>query len=130
MMKINPRNVKSTSDVKPLGWADHAFIAETQNLAPRQAIYPACLGTTELRIGLPKCPLILIWIHIADMMVEEDTRILHFAKEQQPVLGLNAYIHPQAVQVIEILLFGEADSYLTLGTPAKFPTNAEPTRQS
>ena len=79
MMKINPRNVESATDIKPFGWADYAFIAETQNLAARQGIYPTCLGTTQLRIGLPKGPLILVRISIGNMVIEENTIILHLA---------------------------------------------------
>ena len=80
-MKVNPRNIESATDVKPFGWADHAFIAETQNLAARQGVYPTCLGTASLRIGLPKSPLILVWIAIGDMVIEENTSILHLAIE-------------------------------------------------
>src|ERR1700731_3555111 len=103
MMKVNPRDVESATDVKPFGWSDHAFIAETQNLAARQGISPTCLGTTDLRIGLPKGPLILVRIGIGDVVIEENTSILHFAIEQQPILGANAQLHAQAVQGIEIV---------------------------
>src|SRR6266567_3704577 len=102
MMKIDPRNVESATDVKPFGWTDHPFIAETQNLATRQGVYPASLGTAYLRIGLPKGPLILVWLGVGDMVIEENTSILHFAIEQQPLLGLNAHLYPQAIQEIEI----------------------------
>jgi hypothetical protein len=45
MMKVNARDVESATDVKPFRWADDPFIAETQNLATRQGVYPTCLGT-------------------------------------------------------------------------------------
>jgi hypothetical protein len=44
-MKVNARDVESATDVKPFRWADYAFIAETQNLAARQGVYPTSLGT-------------------------------------------------------------------------------------
>jgi hypothetical protein len=98
MVKVNPRDVESATDVTPIGWADYAFIAETENFAARQSIYPTSLGNAYLRIVLPKRPLILVWIGIADVVIEENASILHFAIEEQPVLGLNGQIHAQAVQ--------------------------------
>src|SRR5438477_810177 len=129
MMKVNSRNIKSATDVKPFGWADHAFIAETENLAARQGISPTCLGTTYLRIGLPKGPLVLVWIGIGDVVIEENTCILHFAIKQQPLLGLNAHLHAQAIQEIEIVRAGEPDPCRTFETTTIFPTDAEPTGQ-
>jgi hypothetical protein len=38
MMKVNPRDVESATDIKPFGWADDAFITETESLAARQDI--------------------------------------------------------------------------------------------
>jgi hypothetical protein len=35
MVKVNPHDVEGATDVKPFGWADYAFIAETENLAAR-----------------------------------------------------------------------------------------------
>src|ERR1700728_2633736 len=109
MMKVNPRDVESATHVKPVRWADDAFIAETQNLAPRQGIYPAGLGIADLRIGLPKGPLVLIGIGIGDVVVEENASILHFSVEEQPVLRLNAQLYAQAVQEIEIVCASEPD---------------------
>jgi hypothetical protein len=128
-MKVNARDVESATDVKPFRWANYAFITETENLAARQGIYPTCLGTAHLRIGLPKGPLVLVRIGIANMVIEENTSILHFAIEEQPVLGLNAHLYAQAVQEIEIVCAGEPDSCRTLETTAIFPTNAEPAGQ-
>src|SRR5579863_189655 len=128
-MEVNSRDVERATDVKPVGWADYTLITETENLAARQGIYPTCLGTTYLRIGLPKGPLILVRIGIGDVVIEENTSILDFAIEQQPVLGLNAQIHAQAVQVIEIVCGGEPDSCRALDTTTKFPTDVEPVGQ-
>src|ERR1700733_1243900 len=129
MMKVNARDVESATDVKPIGWTNNAFIAETQNLPARQGIYPTCLRTTYLRIGLPKRPLVLIGIGIGDVVIEVNTSILHFAIEQQPLLGLNAQLHAQAVQVIEIIRASEPDSRRTLKTTTKFATDADPVGQ-
>src|ERR1700756_3438401 len=129
MMKVNPRNVESATDVKPFGWADHAFIAEAKNLATRQGIYPTCLGTTYLSIGLPKGPLILGRIGIGDVVIEENTRILHFAIEQQPLLRLNAQFHTQAIQEIEIVCAGESNSHRAFETTTILPADAEPAGQ-
>ena len=59
MVKVNPRDVESATDVTPIGWADYAFIAETENFAARQSIYPTSLGNAYLRIVLPNRPLII-----------------------------------------------------------------------
>src|SRR5580692_808229 len=129
MMKVNPRDVESAADVKPFRWADYAFIAETQNLATRQSVDPTCLGTTYLRIGLPKRPLVLVGIGVGDVVIEENARILHFAKKKQPLLRLNAQLHAQAIQEIEIVCAIEPDPRRTLETTSKFPADADPARQ-
>jgi hypothetical protein len=114
MVKVNPRDVESATDVKPFGWADYSFIPETEDFAASQDIYPTSLGTAYLSISLPKGPLVLVWIGIGDVVIEENTSILHFAIEQQPVLGLNTQIHAHAVQQIEIVCAGEPDACRTL----------------
>src|ERR1700722_15834671 len=129
MMQVNPRNVESATDVKPFGWADHAFIAEAQNLAPRQGVYPTCLGTANLRICLPKSPLVLVWIGVRDVVIEENASILHFAIEQQPLLGLNAQLQAQAVQVVSIVRVGESNPHRAFETTTILPADAEPAGQ-
>src|ERR1700690_4190293 len=120
MMKVNPHDVESATDVKPFGWTNYAFIAETEGLAACQDIHPTRLRAAYLRIGLPKGPLVLVWIGIGDVVIEENTSILHFAIEQQPVLRLNGQIHAQAVQQVEIVCAGVPNSCRTLETTTIF----------
>src|ERR1700730_15643167 len=128
MVKVNPHDVESATDVSPFGWADYAFIAETENFAACQNIYPTCLGTAYLRIGLPKGPLVLVWISIGDVVIEENTSILHFSREQQPLLGMNRYIHTEAVQQVKIVCIGVANTYRTLETTTILAANVKPMR--
>ena len=48
MVKVNPRDVESATDVKPFRRADYAFIPETEDFAARLGIYPTCFGTAYL----------------------------------------------------------------------------------
>src|SRR6266478_662601 len=122
MVKVNPRDVESATDVKPFGWADYAFIAETEDFAASQDIHPTRLRAAYLRISLPKSPLILVGIGIGGVVIEENTSILNFTIEQQPLLGLDAQIHAQAVQQIEISCAGEPNAYRTLERTTIFAT--------
>src|SRR6202035_5866980 len=114
------------TDVKPVGGANYAFITEFENFAAREDIQPTFLGAAYLRISLPKGPFIFVWIGVGDVVIEKNTSILHFPKEQQPLPGLNAQFHAQAVQVIKILCAGESNSRRSFDTATIFPTDAKP----
>jgi len=129
MVKVNPRDVESATDVKPFGRANDAFIAETEDFAASQDIYPTCLRVAYLRIGLPKSPFVLVSIGIGNVVIEESASILYPAVEPQPRLGLKVEVDAQAVQVIKIFCAVEPDSRRTLETTTIFAAEVEPAGQ-
>jgi uncharacterized membrane protein YgdD (TMEM256/DUF423 family) len=58
-------------------------------------------------------------------MIEKDTRVLYFPVK----LGLNSYVHAQAVQYVKIACVPEACTYRAFQAIAIFAANVKPTRQ-
>ena len=62
-------------------------------------------------------------------MIEKDTRVLYFPVKLEPVLGLNSYVHAQAVLYVKIACVPEACTYRAFQAIAIFAANVKPTRQ-
>src|ERR1700740_1378786 len=130
MMKVDARDIKSAADIKPVRRTDHTFIAKNKYLASRNRIGPTGRGTTDLNVALPKSPSVLEGIRVGNVVVEKDTRVLHFSVELEPLFGLDSYVDAQAVQQVKIACFRETRTFRTLRASTIFTANVKPARQN
>src|SRR5882757_6330291 len=129
MMNVDARDIKSAADVKPVGRTDYALITEEEDLAACKRIDPTGCGTTDLSIALPKCPSVLEWIGVGNVVIEKNARVLHFPEKREPVLGLNSDFHAQAVQHIKVACVREAGTQRALQAITILAANVKPARQ-
>jgi len=80
-MKVDSRDVESAADIEPVGWPDHALIAEEHHLAPRHDIRKTSRGIADLDIPFPEAPRVLERIAARYLVIEKDASILQFTAE-------------------------------------------------
>ena len=60
VMQIQAHCVESAGSIRPVGWSDYAFLAESKDLPAGNEVRPALRGTPDLHIRLANIPRILV----------------------------------------------------------------------
>src|SRR5438309_6968711 len=97
-MQIQAHRVESTRRIGPVGWSDHAFSAESEDLTAHPDVRPSLRPTADMNIGLANIPGVLERRRFGNRGIEQDMGVLSLAEKLKPPRWLNSDTKPETAQ--------------------------------